>query len=158
MSDYASQVIHTLQGKTLATAESCTGGGIGAAITSIPGSSKVYKGGIISYCNELKMTLLGVEQQLLDEYGAVSAPVAQAMAVGARTKLQADVAVSVTGLAGPGGDDFGNPVGTVYIGYSDEKQSFSRKFRISGDREYIREQAVRAALKLVLEQNTCAGE
>ena len=153
-----SEVLKILSGKTLVTAESCTGGGIGAALTAVSGSSEVYKGGIISYCNELKMSLLGVEQQMLDEYGAVSAPVAQAMAIGARTKLLADVAVSVTGLAGPGGDDFGNPVGTVFIGYSDKKQSFSRKFRISGDRECIREQAVRAALKIVLEQNSCVDE
>ena len=148
-----SEVIQALKGKTLVTAESCTGGGIGAALTAVPGSSSVFKGGIISYCNELKASLLGVDQHLLDEYGAVSASVAEAMAMGARARLCADIAVSVTGLAGPDGDDFGNPVGTVFIGYNDANCTVSRKFRISGDREYVRQQAVRTALKIVLEFN-----
>lgn len=146
-------LLHTLKGKTLVTAESCTGGGIGTAITAIPGSSAVYKGGIISYCNELKMQLLDVEPAVLAEYGAVSAPTAEAMAMGARIALKADIAVSVTGLAGPDGDEFGNPIGTVYVGYSDIYQTISRKIRISGDRDYVRQQAIQAALKLVLEMN-----
>ena len=146
-------LLHTLKGKTLVTAESCTGGGIGTAITAIPGSSAVYKGGIISYCNELKMQLLDVEPAILAEYGAVSAPTAEAMAMGARIALKADIAVSVTGLAGPDGDEFGNPIGTVYVGYSDIYQTISRKIRISGDRNYVRDQAVQAAIKLVLEMN-----
>ena len=110
------EVLKALEGRTLVTAESCTGGGIGAALTAVPGSSSVYKGGIISYTNWVKHHLLGVDEGLLETVGAVSAPVAEAMARGARQALQADVAVSVTGLAGPGGDEFGNPVGTVYIG------------------------------------------
>ena len=116
MMNLCCDVLNALKGKTLVTAESCTGGGIGAALTSIPGSSEVYKGGIISYTNEVKIKLLGVDTELLDREGAVSASVAQAMACGARVALVADVAVSVTGLAGPSGDDFGNPVGTVFIG------------------------------------------
>ena len=146
-------VLKRLAGKTLCTAESCTGGGIGAALTAVSGSSAVYKGGIISYTNEVKHDLLGVDHALLDAWGAVSAPVAEAMAVGARRALKADIAVSVTGLAGPGGDDFGNPVGRVYIGYTDEKRTLCREFTFSGDREKVRRQTVEAAFKLILELN-----
>ena len=146
-------VLMRLEGKTLATAESCTGGGIGAALTAIPGSSAVYKGGIISYTNEIKHDLLGVDYTLLDTHGAVSAPVAEAMAIGARKALKADIALSVTGLAGPGGDDFGNPVGRVYIGYADEKRTLHREFTFSGGREEVRKQAAQEALKLILELN-----
>ena len=145
------EVLERLRGKTLVTAESLTGGGIGAALTGIPGSSAVYKGGVISYTNWVKQNLLGVPQELLDTLGAVSGPVAEAMAIGARKALQAQVAVSVTGLAGPGGDEFGNPVGLVFIGYSEEGRTLSRRFLFSGDRDQVRSQAVREALKLVLE-------
>lgn len=144
-------MISRLRGKTLATAESCTGGGIGQALTAVPGASEVYKGGIISYCNEIKHKLLDVPVNTLAEFGAVSAPVAEAMAKGARSALNADIAVSVTGLAGPSGDEFGNPVGTVFIGYADEKIAISRHFLFSGDRDAIRKQAVNAALELILE-------
>ena len=102
-----------MQGRTLATAESCTGGMIGQMLTDVAGSSAVFKGGIISYCNDVKEELLGVSRNLLDEAGPVSASVAQEMASGARAALHTDVAVSVTGLAGPGGDEFGTPVGTA---------------------------------------------
>lgn len=146
-------VLKRLEGKTLCTAESCTGGGIGAALTAIPGSSAVYQGGIISYTNEIKHRLLGVDYALLETHGAVSAPVAEAMAMGARKALKADIALSVTGLAGPGGDDFRNPVGRVYIGYADEKRTLHREFTFSGGREEVRNQAVEEALKLILELN-----
>ena len=146
------QVLDRLAGKTLATAESCTGGGIGAALTAVSGSSAVYKGGIISYCNEIKHALLGVDFQLLRDLGAESGLVAQQMAVGARNALSTDVAVSVTGLAGPGGDEFGNPVGTVFIGYADEKTALAREYHFSGDREKVRNQAICSALELILEQ------
>lgn len=145
------KVLEALRGKTLVTAESCTGGGIGSALTAIPGSSAVYKGGIISYTNWVKHNLLGVEESLLETVGAVSAPAAEAMARGARKALQADIAVSVTGLAGPGGDEFGNPVGTVFIGYSDAQKTLSRKFLFPGTREEVRSAAIREALLLVLE-------
>ena len=144
-------VINALQGKSLATAESCTGGGIGAALTGVAGSSAVYKGGVICYCNEVKHTVLGVPRQLLQTYGAVSSPVATAMAGGVRTLLNADVAVSVTGLAGPGGDEFGNPVGTVFIGYENSSRSRVYSFVFEGDRESVRSQAVAAALRIILE-------
>lgn len=146
-------VLSALKGRTLVTAESCTGGGIGAALTAVPGSSEVYKGGVISYTNWVKHNLLGVNAELLERCGAVSAPVAEAMAAGARKALQADIAVSVTGLAGPGGDEFGNPVGTVFVGYADEKTVLSRECHFSGDRDAVREQAVKAALELVLMNN-----
>ena len=153
MTKLCSDVLMALAGKTLVTAESCTGGGIGAALTAVSGASAVYKGGIISYTNWVKHNLLHVDEDLLNEVGAVSAPVAEAMARGARDVLQADVAVSVTGLAGPGGDEFGNPVGTVFIGYCDEKTCLSRKYLFSGSREEIRTAAIREALRLVLDQN-----
>lgn len=151
MVNLCSDVIHKLAGKTLVTAESCTGGGIGAALTAVSGASNVYKGGIISYTNWVKHNLLGVDEALLETIGAVSAPVAEAMAAGARKTLDADIAVSVTGLAGPGGDEFGNPVGTVFIGYSDVQRTISREFHFAGTREEVRQSAVCAALKLVLE-------
>ena len=145
-------MIKALEGKTLVTAESCTGGMIGAALTAIPGSSSVYKGGVISYTNWVKQNLLAVPEVHLAQFGAVSAPVAEAMALGARENLCADIAVSVTGLAGPGGDDFGNPVGTVYIGYSDTYHTFSEQYLLGGDRESVREQAAQLALSLVLRE------
>lgn len=151
MTNLCYEVLHALQGRTLVTAESCTGGGIGAALTAIPGSSSVYKGGIISYTNQVKHALLNVDTVLLERDGAVSASVAQAMALGARNALSADVAVSVTGLAGPGGDDFGNPVGTVFIGFSDHTRTISREYHFSGDRENVRNQSIRAALLLIFE-------
>ena len=153
MTSLTCNVLKRLEGKTLCTAESCTGGGIGAAMTAIPGSSEVYKGGIISYTNEIKQKLLGINPILLKNLGAVSAPIAEAMAMGARNALNADIAVSVTGLAGPGGDDRGNPVGLVFIGYADDKRITSRRFVFSGDREEVRKQAAEEALKLILELN-----
>lgn len=135
------------RGLSLATAESCTGGGIGEALTAIPGSSDTYRGGIISYTNEIKEKLLGVPQALLESCGAVSAPVAEAMALGAARTLMADVAVSTTGLAGPGGDDRGNPVGTVYIAWAIKGEAHSERFHFPGDREQVRRAAVEQALK-----------
>lgn len=151
MTNPACEVIARLQGRTLVTAESCTGGGIGAALTAVSGASSVYKGGVISYCDAVKHRVLGVSAQLLAQVGAVSAPVAEAMAQGARHALDADIAVSVTGLAGPSGDSFGNPVGTVYIGYADEKGCLAKHFCFDGDREQIRLAAIKEAFKLILE-------
>ena len=153
MMNLCCKVLRTLEGKTLCTAESCTGGGIGAVITAVPGSSSVYKGGIISYTNEIKEKLLGVSGDTLTRFGAVSRQTALAMARGARQTLSADIAVSVTGLAGPGGDDFGNPVGTVYIGYSDPVRDDVKVCHFSGDRDSVRQQAITAALEWVLEYN-----
>lgn len=144
-------MISALEGKTLVTAESCTGGGIGAALTSVPGSSAVYKGGVICYTNWVKEHILGVEPQMLKQFGAVSAVVAQAMAKGVREKLEADISLSVTGLAGPGGDEYGNPVGTVFIGCDSSWGTEVREYHFEGDRASVRERAVTAALELALE-------
>lgn len=148
----SAKVLSVLAGKHLATAESLTGGGIGQALTSISGASSVYAGGIISYTNAVKHAVLGVPAELLDELGPVSGPVAQAMAEGARRVIGADAAVSVTGLAGPDGDEFGNPVGTVFIGYADDRAAFAREYHFAGDRAQVREQTICAALELILEQ------
>ncbi len=153
MTSLTSKVLTALQGKTLVTAESCTGGGIGAALTAVAGSSSVFKGGIICYTNEVKEKLLGVNRELLDQYGAVSWPVAGFMASGVRELLKADIAISVTGLAGPDGDEYGNPIGTVYIGYDSAPYSCVRQFVFNGNRESVREQAVEAALKMILGYN-----
>lgn len=136
----------------LATAESCTGGLVGAALTAVPGSSQVYRGGIISYTNRCKEQLLGVPRELLDTLGAVSAPVAEAMAEGARNRLEAEFALSTTGLAGPGGDEFGNPVGTVFIACAGQRRTVSRCLHLPGDREEVRRAAVEAVLELLLEE------
>lgn len=149
----SAKVLTALAGKRLATAESLTGGGIGQAITSVSGASAVFAGGIISYTNEVKNRVLGVPVEILNACGAVSAPVAKAMAEGARRVIGADVAVAVTGLAGPDGDEFGNPVGTVFIGYADEKIAFAREYHFTGDRAGVRAQTVEAALALILEMN-----
>lgn len=151
MTQTPSDVIRRLAGKTLATAESITAGGIGAALTAVPGASAVYKGGIISYCDDAKAKLLAVPPEYLTTFGAVSAPVAQSMAHGARKALKADIAVSVTGLAGPGGDNYGHPIGTVFIGFADEKMTFAREYHFSGGRDSVRAQTVEAALRLILE-------
>lgn len=153
MTKLCSDVLTALAGKTLVTAESLTGGGIGAALTAVPGSSAVYKGGIISYTNWVKENVLGVSRETLEVHGAVSLQTAEEMAIGARKLLQADVAVSVTGLAGPGGDEYGNPVGTVCVGFSNEGESFAVRYQFDGDREAVRMQTIQAALELVLDNN-----
>ena len=153
MTNLAVEVIEKLNGQTLVTAESLTGGGIGAVLTSVSGASSVYKGGIISYTNGVKHHVLGVSEETLDQYGAVSEPVAQAMAEGVLRLLDADVAVSVTGLAGPGGDEYGNPVGTVFIAYADKQKSIVKHCLFFGSREEIRQKTIETALKLILTYN-----
>ena len=151
MMNLTCDVIKALQGKTLVTAESCTGGGIGAALTSVPGSSEVFKGGIICYTNWVKENILEIEPQMIKKYGPVSIPVAASMALNARLMMDANIGLSVTGLAGPGGDEYGNPVGTVCIGYSSNERSFTKQFLFTGDREEVRNHAINAALTIVLE-------
>ena len=151
MTSLTCDVIKALKGKTLVTAESCTGGGIGAALTSVPGSSEVFKGGIICYTNWVKENILEVNPATLKKYGAVSIPVAAEMAFNARLMMDANIGLSVTGLAGPGGDDYGNPVGTVCIGYSSHERSMAKQFWFSGDRGTVRQHAIHAALSIVLE-------
>jgi PncC family amidohydrolase len=147
----ASEVVQSLQGKTLVTAESLTGGMIGSTITSVPGASNVFRGSVVSYVNAIKEEILGVPKEILTRYGAVSAWTAGYMASGVRKLLKADYAVSVTGLAGPTGDEFGHPVGTVFIGFESGCKALVKEFHFEGDREAIRCQTVEAALDLILQ-------
>ena len=134
---------------TFCTAESLTGGMIGSSITSVPGSSRVFKGGIISYTNDVKNRQLGVDEHVLDQIGAVSEQTAEQMAQGALDRLQTDISVSVTGLAGPDADEFGNPVGTVCFGLCTRDKVASTRRLFSGDRASIRLQTTQEALRLV---------
>ena len=133
----------------LATAESCTGGLVAARLTSVPGSSDVVLGGIVAYADEVKRAELGVSAELLAEHGAVSAEVAEAMARGARTRLGADVAVAVTGIAGPDGGSGEKPVGLVYLHAEGPDGGLGREFSFPGDRASIRARATVGALHLV---------
>jgi PncC family amidohydrolase len=135
---------------TFALAESCTGGMIAARITSIPGSSAMFNGGVVCYANNVKRDVLGVPQGILETEGAVSESCAKAMADGARTILNADIAVSVTGIAGPEGGTPTKPVGLVFIGTATGKGVSVEKHLFSGDREDIRKQAADAALHVAL--------
>jgi len=138
------------KGVTVATAESCTGGLVAGRITSVPGASAVFVGGVVSYANAAKRDVLGVPQEVLDCVGAVSAECAEAMAQGARACLKAGVAVSVTGIAGPDGGTPQKPVGLVYLGVATAAGVWTECLRFSGDREAIRRQAVEGALELLL--------
>lgn len=137
-------------GLTLAVAESCTGGLLAAAITDQPGSSAYFKGGVVAYSNEIKERLLGVAPELLRRYGAVSAEVAQALAEGARARFGVDLALSITGIAGPDADGTGKPVGLTHIWVAAADDSQGRKFVFRGDRWANRRQAVGEALGLLL--------
>ena len=151
MMKLASDALSAMGGKTLATAESCTGGGIGSLLTAVPGASAVYKGGVISYTDEVKQEILGVDPYILERYGAVSLWTAGAMASGVRKLLKANFAVSVTGLAGPGGDEFGHDVGTVFIGLSWEggETVLRPDPRYMKTREQVRQKAASHAFDLV---------
>ena len=139
-------------GKTLALAESCTGGLIGMRLTDVPGSSKYFLEGAIVYSNEAKMRTLGVSKDLLDAHGAVSAETAEAMASGIREKADSDYALSVTGIAGPDGGTDEKPVGTVFIGYADRSRTKSLKLTLPGDRYLIRWRSSQAALDYLRRQ------
>jgi len=134
---------------TLATAESCTGGLIGARLTEVPGSSEVYLGGVIAYANDVKEKRLGVPVRLLEEHGAVSAEVAAAMASGARAELGADLAVADTGIAGPGGGTPEKPVGLVYLAVEGPNGSRTLRFQLPGDRDSVRARATVLALHML---------
>jgi competence/damage-inducible protein CinA-like protein len=136
-------------GLQLAVAESCTGGLLGARLTEIPGSSDVFVGGIIAYDNRVKVAELGVGQDLLDQYGAVSEAVACAMASGVAQSLGVAAALSVTGIAGPGGGSEQKPVGMVWIGCVAEGIVEARRFQFAGSRHEIRARAAQAALHLL---------
>lgn len=134
---------------TFAAAESCTGGLIAKRITDLPGASAVFRGGVVSYTNGVKAGVLGVPQELLDTYGAVSEPVAKAMAEGVQRITGADLAVSVTGVAGPDKDDRGNEVGTVYIGFAHPNGTVVRKLDLGRGRERIRTLAAHHAFDML---------
>ena len=134
---------------TLATAESCTGGLVATRVTDVPGSSDVFLGSIVAYANDVKRERLGVPEEVLAVHGAVSAETAAAMARGARAALGADVAVSVTGVAGPGGGTDEKPVGLVFLHAVGPDGELARRLDFPGDRETIRLRAAVAALHLV---------
>ena len=136
---------------TISTAESCTGGSLGKIITSVPGASSIYGYGFITYSNEAKETLLGVSHETLVNHGAVSHQTACEMARGARLKSGSDIAVSVTGIAGPGGGTSEKPVGLVYIAIAHKNGEEYRKLNLSGNRDKIREQTCDRVFELVKE-------
>ena len=137
-------------GLSLGSAESCTGGLVGGRLTDVPGSSDVFAGGVICYSNRLKVELLGVPPDLLAEHGAVSEASARAMAEGARTRMGVDVAISVTGIAGPGGGTPEKPVGTVWFAVASPGATETRRIVFLGSRREIRDRAAQTALFLVL--------
>jgi nicotinamide-nucleotide amidase len=137
------------RGLSLGTAESCTGGLVAARLTSVPGSSDVFRGGIVAYDNDVKVERLGVRQDILGTHGAVSAETAAAMAQGARQALGADIAVSDTGIAGPGGATPEKPVGLVHLHAEGPGEALARELRLTGDREAVRGRATAAALHLL---------
>ena len=146
------QVIAALKarGLTLAAAESCTGGLTAKRLTDVPGASAVFLGGVVSYTNGVKERALGVPHDMLEEYGAVSEPVARAMAEGVRRLTCADIALSVTGVAGPDKDDRGHDVGTVYMALSAKSETTVQLLHLSGGRSAIRAAAADEMLRMLL--------
>ena len=136
-----------LKSLTISTAESCTGGLIGHLITSIPGSSKYFMGGIISYSNQAKCNLLGVSPDTLEQYGAVSEQTAKEMAMGVKEKFRSDIGISVTGIAGPDGGSIEKPVGTVYMGFVFDNEPLAIKYIFKGNRSEIKQQTAETALE-----------
>jgi nicotinamide-nucleotide amidase len=142
------------RGVTLATAESCTGGMIGARLTAVPGASAWYLGGVVSYDDAVKRDVLGVPAELLAAHGAVSAACAEAMAAGARAHLGSTWAISVTGIAGPGGGSPEKPVGLVYVAVAGPEGVDVRELHLYGDRERVRQRAATIALHMLREAVT----
>lgn len=147
----------TNQGLTLTTVESCTGGMIAARLTDVPGSSAVFKQGFVTYCDEAKHRLVGVKRSTLKNYTAVSAQTAAEMAKGGAAAAGADAAVSVTGYAGPADPDGKEEVGLVYIGCRVGRKTWVKECHFPGDRQAVREQAVRQALALLYRHLPEAG-
>lgn len=138
------------KGLTLATAESCTGGLLSKLVTDVPGSSDYFRGGVVSYANDVKAALLGVRAATLKKHGAVSVETAGEMARGVKKRLASSIGVSVTGIAGPGGGRPGKPVGTVYIGASKGRDTIVKRFLFRGSRAEIRKRSAEEALKLII--------
>lgn len=153
MASIEEQIIQLLikQKKTIATVESLTGGMVSAALVNVPGASEVFNQGLVTYSNEAKHRLAGVDQELLDTYGAVSAPVAEAMAIGGARSASAHVCLSTTGIAGPTGGTADKPVGLVYIGCCIDGNCFTKECHFSGSRTEVREQTVQEVLRFLLE-------
>ena len=143
------RMLKAAPGSTVATAESCTGGLLGKMITDVPGSSAYYSYGWITYANQAKQELLGVQRVLLDQYGAVSEPVALAMANGARDRARSTFALAISGIAGPDGGTPDKPVGTVCIALAHPGDAHARTFLFPGDREFIRERSAKMALTML---------
>ncbi len=143
------------QGLTIGVAESCTGGLLGGRLTDVPGSSEAFRGGIIAYDNSVKVGQLGVPEALLVAHGAVSEPVAQAMAEGVRLRLKVDLGVAITGVAGPGGGTPEKPVGTVWLSVAGLGDIYSRRTIFLGSRPEIRARAVQTALFMVHQRLLC---
>ena len=142
-----------LHGVTLATAESCTGGLVAAALTAIPGSSSVVERGFVTYSNQAKTEMLGVPEEMIEAHGAVSAQVARVMAEGALANSRADISLSVTGIAGPDGGTATKPVGTVHIAAAQRGAlTLHRACLFPGDRDAVREQSALAAMDLLMER------
>lgn len=146
------QAICLSRGLTVATAESCTGGLIAAAITDVAGSSGYFLGSVVSYADAVKTALLGVPSEVLSAHGAISAQVARAMAAGVRLRFGATLAVSVTGIAGPGGGTDAKPVGLTYVGLADERGTEVRRFSWTEDRAGNRRASAEAALAWLIER------
>ena len=138
------------KGWQITCAESCTGGGVGYAITSISGSSAWFKKGFITYSNDAKQELLGVSEDTLIQHGAVSAQTVEKMAEGAAKNANAEVAIAISGVAGPGGGTLNKPVGTVWFGFYINGQSISQKLMITGDRQAVRIKTIEFALSNTL--------
>ena len=152
------QLAHTLgqklhaRGWMLATAESCTGGWLAQVVTAIPGSSAWFDCGVVTYSNEAKQNLLGVQAATLQAHGAVSEETVREMAAGVLKRSRAQISVGISGIAGPGGGSAKKPIGTVCIGWATGRQApFSTVCRLSGDRDGIRSRAVAAALRGLIE-------
>jgi len=139
------------RGLTVVTAESCTGGLVGEAITSVPGSSAYFLGALVTYANAAKIEILGVPEALLAAHGAVSAPVARAMATGARARLRSSLAVSITGVAGPDGGSEEKPVGLTYLGLDSASGTEVRERTFMFDRAGNRDAAAGAALEWLIQ-------
>ncbi|MBQ9097466.1 MAG: competence/damage-inducible protein A [Clostridia bacterium] len=143
---------------TISTAESCTGGLIASEITSVAGSSEIFGSGYVTYANCAKMKMLGVKDKTLADYGAVSSETAKEMAEGARAASGADIAVSVTGIAGPGGGSAEKPVGLVYIALADNGGTICEKLKLDGSRDKVRGRTVKNVLKMVIQRIDKKGE
>jgi nicotinamide-nucleotide amidase len=146
MDDSLSKLLIT-KSLTISVAESCTGGLIGHLITSIPGSSAYFMGGVISYSNQAKCDLLGVSPDTLEQYGAVSDQTAKEMAMGVRERFKSDIGISVTGIAGPDGGSIEKPVGTVFMGLVLDNEPLALKYLFKGKRSEIKQQTAETALE-----------